>query len=40
LVQVIDCPAEMVIVAGTKANLAMLTATAWPCGATAAGAGT
>ena len=31
LLQVIDCPAEIVIVAGTKANLAMLTAAAWPC---------
>ena len=31
LVQVVDCPAEIVIVAGTKANLAMLTAAAWPC---------
>jgi hypothetical protein len=38
LVQVIDCPLETVIVAGTKANSAMLTAMVWPCGATAAGA--
>ena len=39
LVQVIDCPAEMVIVAGMNANLLMLTATVWSCGATATGAG-
>src|SRR5205085_459721 len=33
-VQVMDCPTEMVIVAGANANLAMLTATACPCAGT------
>jgi hypothetical protein len=39
LVHVIDWPAEIVIVAGTKADLSMLTATAWPAVAAAMGAG-